>query len=228
MTPEPANSPRWQRRPEQRRAEILDAAIKAFSQHGFRGATLSHVGRGAGVSSGTVSHYFGTKADLFEAVIVERFVHFVEHEEATVTLHQGSVRALLDQHLRRLWAHTWTPFTLELMHVVQVELAEFPDSGRLLFRQLSERWRRLLGAILDAGIAAGEFRQLDVDLATRSILYALVGAAQRVAAFTPFDPTMPDREAMGRMLFEMIERFVLAEPGPLAGRIGVDERGEDL
>lgn len=226
---DPTRHPRWQRRPEQRRSEILEAAIQAFSQHGFRGATLSHVGQGAGVSSGTVSHYFGCKADLFEAVIVERFVHFVEHEEALLTLHQGSARVLLDQHLHRLWAHTWTPCTLELMQVVQAELAEFPDSGRLLFRQVSERWRRLFGAILQAGVAAGEFRPLDVDLAARSILYALVGAAQRVAAFTPFDPTMPDRDAMGRTLFEMIQRFVqLEESRPPRGELGTDQRGDAL
>jgi hypothetical protein len=54
-----------------------------------------------------------------------------------------------------------------------------------------------------------------------------MGAAQRVAAFAPFDPTMPDRETMGETLFEMIERFVLVEPpGPARHLVGAATSGE--
>jgi AcrR family transcriptional regulator len=69
-TPE---TPRWQRRPTERRREILDAAAFVFGERGFESATLADVGERAGVSPGTVQHYFGTKATLFQEVLSDRF-----------------------------------------------------------------------------------------------------------------------------------------------------------
>jgi len=209
---------RWERRPGERRSEIVTAAVGVFGQAGFRRATLGEIAERAGVCSGTVSHYFGSKAELFEAVIAERFVHFVANEEALLAAHRGPARALLGELLRRLWSHAWTPGTLELVHVMQVEAFEFEESGRLLFRQLSERWRRLVGSILAKGIRAGEFRPLEVDLAARTISYAVMGVAQRVSAVARFDRTLPDREIMWQSLLGMVERFVLVDP-PVEQRI---------
>jgi AcrR family transcriptional regulator len=208
--------PRWQRRPDTRRAEILDGAVLAFGKKGYQRATLADVAEHAGVSPGTISHYFGSKANLFEQVIAERLMPWVEAEEASLASHRGPMRALLDQFLRRLWDRSWEPGFLELMRVVKVESAEFPESGRVLCQQLSERWRRIFGEILNAGMAGGEFRRIDVDVAARTISYAIVGVAEKVSAFRAFDARMPEREAMWTAVREMVERFVLVE-GSRAG-----------
>ena len=98
------------------------------------------------------------------------------------------MRDLLEQLLRRLWDRAWEPGILDLMRVVKVESAEFPESGRLLCQQLGERWRRIFGEILAAGMKNGEFRPMDVDVAARAISYALVGVAEKVSAFRSYDP----------------------------------------
>ena len=203
---------RWQRRPDTRPSEILDAALLAFGRKGYQRATLADVAEQAGVSPGTVSHYFGSKANLFEQVIAERLMPYVEAEEASLANHRGPVRELLAQLLRRLWDRAWEPGFLELMRVVKVESAEFPGSGRVLCQQLSERWRRIFGRILESGMSDGEFRRMDVDVAARAISYALVGTAEKVSAFRAFDPRMPEREAMWTAVREMVERFVLVDP----------------
>lgn len=203
--------PKWHRRPDERRAEILDGAVLAFGRNGYKRTTLGHVAEHAGVTAGTVSHYFGSKATLFEEMIAERLVPFVENEEASLTNHRGPIRDLLEQLLRRLWDRAWEPGILELMRVVKVESAEFPESGRLLCQQLGDRWRRLYCAILLAGMKNGEFRQMDVDVAARTISYALLGVAEKVSAFRSYDPRMPEREAMWRAVREMVDRFVLVK-----------------
>jgi AcrR family transcriptional regulator len=205
-------APKWQRRPDERRAEILDGAVLAFGKNGYKRATLAHVAEHAGVCPGTVSHYFGSKARLFEEMIAERLLPFVQTEEASLATHQGAMRDQLLQLLRRLWDHAWQPGMLELMRVVKVESAEFPESGRLLCQQLGERWRRIFGVILTAGMKDGEFRQMDVDVAARTISYALVGVAEKVSAFRSYDPRMPEREAMWQAIRDMVERFVLVTP----------------
>jgi membrane fusion protein (multidrug efflux system) len=211
-------SPRWHRRPDERRSEILDSAVLAFGRNGYMRTTLAHVAEHAGVSAGTVSHYFGCKATLFEEMIAERLISFLENEEAILASHRGEIRELLHQLLRRLWERAWEPGFLELMRVVKVESGEFPESGRLLCQQLGERWRRLYGTILVAGMKSGEFRELDVDVAARTISYALFGIAEKVSAFSSYDPRMPDREAMWQGLLEMVDRFVSAQQPQAAKR----------
>ena len=98
------------------------------------------------------------------------------------------------------------------MRVVKVESAEFPESGRLLYQQLGERWRRIFGAILTAGMKDGEFRRMNVDTAARIISYALVGVAEKVSVFRAYDAGMPERETMWQAVREMVDRFVLADP----------------
>jgi AcrR family transcriptional regulator len=203
--------PRWHRRPDERRDEILDSAVQVFGRNGYKRTTLAEVAERAGVSAGTVCHYFGSKAALFEEVISGRLMPFVEFEEARLAQHRGPAREQLHQFLRRFWDRAWEPGILDLMRVVKVESAEFPESGRLLCQQLGDRWRRVFARILSAGMKTGEFRALDVDVAARTISYAVIGVAEKVSAFQSYDPRMPERETMWQAAREMVDRFVLVK-----------------
>jgi membrane fusion protein, multidrug efflux system len=205
------HEPRWHRRPDERRREILDCAVLVFGRNGYKRTTLAQVAKRAGVSAGTVCHYFGSKATLFEEVIAERLMPFVEIEEASVAQHPGAARSLLHQLLRRSWERAWEPGILDLVRVVKVESGEFPESGRLLCQQLGQRWRRLYGNILLAGVKSGEFRPMDMDVAARTISYAVFGVAEKVSAFRAYDPQMPERETMWEAVREMVDRFVSAK-----------------
>jgi AcrR family transcriptional regulator len=52
---------------EQRRDEILDAAIIEFAQHGLEGASTEDIAKRAGISQPYVFRLFGTKKELFKA-----------------------------------------------------------------------------------------------------------------------------------------------------------------
>ncbi|MEP6574276.1 MAG: TetR/AcrR family transcriptional regulator [Gemmatimonadota bacterium] len=223
----PDPEPRWQRRPAERRREILDAAILSFGENGYQRATLTEVAERAGVCQGTVSYYFGSKGELFEAVIADRFAGVIEREEAGGVPGENSSSERLERRLRRLWDHIWTPGTLGLIQVMHVDVGEFPESGQLLCRELSGRWRRLIANLLDTGIRSGEFRRLDVDVAARIISYAMTGVAQRVAATAPFDPRMPAREVMWTEVWDMISQYVqpMASPATrIRSRAGTGRR----
>jgi AcrR family transcriptional regulator len=62
------------------RAAILDAAEALFAQRGFAGTSLGDIGARAGLSRGTPSYFFGSKQQLYVAVL-ERV--FAAREEAT-------------------------------------------------------------------------------------------------------------------------------------------------
>ena len=208
-------SPKWQRRPEDRPREILDAAVAAFSATGYDRATIADVARQAGVSAGLVAHYFGSKADLFVAVIEDRFLGFVAGEEALLAAHQGSSRDLLHQLVRRLWEHLSAPGTVDLALVVKAERTEFPEAAQTLFQQLGERWRRLFEQVLEAGVRRGEFR-VGGPHAARVIGAAVVGAVESSRCFGKFDrqPSSPDE--LWTALVSLLDHGVLASPDSLS------------
>ena len=79
---------------EERREEILDAALAVFAEHGLDGSSTEDVARRAGISQPYVFRLFGTKKDLFTAVInrcfrrtLERFQHAAEGKRGEDALH---------------------------------------------------------------------------------------------------------------------------------------------
>ena len=55
------------------RGEILDAARQVFSEYGFERATIRRIAQRAVVDPALVHHYFGSKQDLFLAVVQPPF-----------------------------------------------------------------------------------------------------------------------------------------------------------
>ncbi|MGE0352093.1 MAG: TetR/AcrR family transcriptional regulator [Gemmatimonadales bacterium] len=212
------HAPRWQRRPDERRGEILQAAFQAFGERGFEGCTLGDIARRAGISAGTVCHYFGSKADLFQAVVEDRSERLVADEEALLVAHQGPVIDLLHAMLRRVWDHMLEPGVVQLSRVIESEGAGFPESSQLYFRQLQERWTRLFRAILDAGARRGEFRELPLETASRIIGFSLMGLIKQSCCV--HDQNMPDQEALWAGFVDMIDHLVLLSPPDPSGVAG--------
>ncbi len=77
-----------ERNPARSRAAILDAAEKLFAQKGFDATSLNEVGTAAGVSRGTPGYFFGSKADLYQAVLDRSFA------EVRQAVRAGRARAL--------------------------------------------------------------------------------------------------------------------------------------
>lgn len=80
-------------------AAILDAARDAFARLGYDATTNKDIAAGAGISAGTLYHYFSSKPTLFAAVGEEVgrtfFARLEERAPAGVALRQ-QLRALLD------------------------------------------------------------------------------------------------------------------------------------
>src|SRR5881275_434842 len=58
---------------EVRREEILDAALEEFAERGLHGASTEDIARRAGISQPYVFRLFGTKKELFSAVVARCF-----------------------------------------------------------------------------------------------------------------------------------------------------------
>ena len=58
---------------EVRREEILDAALVVFAEHGLHGASTEEIAQRAGISQPYVFRLFGTKKELYLAVVARCF-----------------------------------------------------------------------------------------------------------------------------------------------------------
>jgi AcrR family transcriptional regulator len=63
---------------ELRREEILDAALGVFAEHGLHGASTEEIARRAGISQPYVFRLFGTKKELYLAVVARCFRQTLE------------------------------------------------------------------------------------------------------------------------------------------------------
>ncbi|WP_147483533.1 helix-turn-helix domain-containing protein, partial [Burkholderia pseudomallei] len=65
----PARSPRCRLPADIRINQILDAALAEFSASGFAGARIDDIAARAGMSKGGVYTHFGSKDEIFEALL---------------------------------------------------------------------------------------------------------------------------------------------------------------
>ena len=70
------------------REAVLDAAERLFAERGFEATSLNDVGAAAGVSRGTPGYFFGSKAELYRAVLERCFA------DVRAAVRSGRERAL--------------------------------------------------------------------------------------------------------------------------------------
>ena len=86
------------------REAILDAARRAFAEHGYQHATIRGVADLAGVDPALVHHYFGTKQALFVAA-VQLPVNPVEQLMAVLAEDPGQAGERMVELFLSIWDH---------------------------------------------------------------------------------------------------------------------------
>src|SRR5947207_15793219 len=77
-----------ERNAERSRTAILRAAERLFATQGYEATSLNDVGAAAGVSRGTPGYFFGSKPELYQAVLDHSF------NEVREAVRAGRARAL--------------------------------------------------------------------------------------------------------------------------------------
>lgn len=211
-------APRWKRRPEARRAEILAAAAEAFGESGFARTKLEDVARRAKVSKGTLYRYFDSKETLFREMVRANILPGIAAGEEFVRSYPGSSRQLLAELIRRMWETMRKPAKARIAKLVHSELHDFPELARFYFTEVMLRGRRLVASVLERGVASGEFRPGLHPFATRGLPHLMVFSAQSQSFFSRMDPERLDDDAVLEGILDLYLHGVEARPsaGPAA------------
>jgi len=150
MTPRPDVS-------EQRKRQILAAAMQVFARLGFHKARMDDVAREAGVSKGLLYWYYKNKDALIAAILDHIFAWELRHLEV---VHQMPGRATerLHELTRRVVAEVERISFLFPMAFEFYALAGRRPEVRAALQRYYDRYYTLLTDILRDGVQRGEFR----------------------------------------------------------------------
>ena len=150
---------------DERKAQLLQAASNVFSRIGFHAANVSDVATEAGVSQGTIYHYFKSKDDLFMAVFEAWETESFYQEVHAAAVGSASAAEQLRQlaygiGVRMAEARELLPANVEFWSHIYRNAA-IKES----FRQIFSGLRTTLAKLIQDGIAQGEFVSIDPNAA---------------------------------------------------------------
>ena len=158
---------------EERRRQILDAAVRAFAKKGYHASRVSDIAEEAGVAYGLVYHYFESKDAVLESIFRDMWGMMVAAINAVEDVEESP-----REQLRKSCAivlRTWRDYP----DVVRVLVREVARSGEQLQREVEEISHAFeaLQRIVERGQAQNVFRD---DIPPRLASWVIYGALEEI------------------------------------------------
>lgn len=156
-----------------RREAILEAAVRLFSRHGFRGTGIIGLAKEVGITHAGVLHHFGTKGQLLLEVVARR-----DRRQAPLIEHLGELSGLEALRALELVAQDLIddPLHARLFTVLIGESLDPEDPLNGYFRARYALLRAFVANAIRTGQAEGEIRQdLDPELIGAEVMGFVAG-----------------------------------------------------
>jgi len=194
-----------ERQKEERRKQILAAALKVFTEKGFHAANVSEVAAEAGVSQGTIYWYFDSKEDLFQAAVLSVFEELDQETLGTVLMQATAREKLwgLVRGMEGLAGQMGGLFMLFLGY-----WASSPDrtkAGQWWLELLIE-YKEVVAGIIAEGVQSGELRPVDAE----ALAWSMLAAYDGLAAYTMLLPDL-DLARISRVFAETLIKGLEAD-----------------
>ncbi|MEY8018293.1 TetR/AcrR family transcriptional regulator [Mycobacterium servetii] len=170
-------------RASSRRRQLLDAAVAVMGRTGFHQMSMQDLAREAHVSVGLIYKYFGGKEDLLLATIVRILDVFRDQLAPVMAAAGDDVVAQLAAGIRRYVEIV--DENLDGVVLTYRESRTLGPAGRAQIKDLEIASAAPLRAAIETGIAAGVFRDVDVDLTVFDIVLIAHGWALKHWHFGP-------------------------------------------
>lgn len=189
---------------EDRKTQILDAAIACFAKNGYYETTMDHIVQAAGLSKGALYWYFKSKKVLFRALVELWFAEILEglapvmaqaksaEEKLICVVDSTEKSASAQPELARAMLEFFTLATRDS------ELQDWLVNVYVDYYELVKR-------LIDEGIAGGEFRAVDSGQMARMILAYIDGVQFHREIFPLDSEASPTLGGITRMLLNVVK-----------------------
>ncbi len=150
------------------REHILEEAARLFVAYGYRGISMREISEATGISKAGLYYHFIDKEDLLVAILTENLNQIGAIIQAN--LHpEATAREQLSRIMLALFA--LAPAQRAIIRLASQEMMHLSPEARTAFGSFyQEQFLGRLNAILAGGMASGELRPLDPQLATWMLL----------------------------------------------------------
>ena len=151
-----------------REGEVYSAALRLFREKGYHATSMQDIAEAVGLYKGSLYHYIGGKQELLVQVFergMGALLSEVERIAAESSVSPGrQLRQVIRAHVAAVAEH------LDALTVYFHEWRALDGEALVHVREQRERYTALVSAIVSRGVETGEFRPVDVRLATLGVL----------------------------------------------------------
>lgn len=185
------------RGPNDKRSQIILAAIRVFSHKGFHRSKVEEIAVEAGVGKGTVYEYFSSKKDVFKEMLYfvsDRYKEEFSRRQAGAHTLQEKIKAIFMTHLEFLQKHK---------DMARIIWADHPAVGEEVRDWMLAKRREMIGYIsrlIGREIEDGHLRPVDENLAACIVM----GVQSGLAAYLLFDRQDLDVEEVAGQAVDLL------------------------
>ena len=187
---------------EERRAAIVEAALRIFADKGFRGATTRELAVAVGVSEPVLYQHFATKRDLYAAIIEAKSqdaaVRVAEYLTPFIATDDDPGFFLRMAEMILDW-YTEDPSYIRLLLYSELEGHELAD---LFHERATRAFLAVVTPYVERRIARGAFRNVDASLVVHAFAGMVANYGQQ-CAISPRSELNMDRKAVARGMADL-------------------------
>ncbi len=207
--------PSTKRDPDASQRRILAAAREVFAAQGLDGARVDEIADRAGINKRMLYHYFGSKDDLFGAVLDELY-EAICRDSAALDLETGSPREAITRLVDFVVDfYLANPHAITLLNDENLHLARhLKTSSRV--REINLPFEEMIDKVLVRGARGGELRSgisgAHLYISIVGLTYYYLSNGRSLSVF--FDRDLYDPSELKRWrahVHDVIGRFVAAE-----------------
>jgi AcrR family transcriptional regulator len=193
------------RSPDERAAQILDAARSCFMRKGYFATKMDEIAHESGLSKGGIYFHFDSKRDIFRSLVEREYNRDMEFIDSVLDTERDIATILvgLGEHFVQEFASTDKPrFT-----AIIAEMAIRDEEIHEMLQELQDNYIQRLASVLERAMDEGQLRKVDAT-ATATILKAIIDGIQAGMAV---GGRTPDLESLMTTSMELFSRGLLTE-----------------
>ncbi|MEM6890802.1 MAG: TetR/AcrR family transcriptional regulator [Pseudomonadota bacterium] len=167
---------------EATRTRIMTAAKKEFAKHGLGGARVDEIANRAKANKRMIYHYFGSKEDLFQAVLEQAYLD-IRTAEQKLDLENMPAADALEKLVRFTWTYYLKhPEFITLVNSENLHRARHLKKSEVI-QVVSRKFVDMMDRLLKRGAEEGVFRT-GIDPTQLNITIAAIGYYYLTNRFT--------------------------------------------